>query len=81
MNGRIHFEARLGALADFHERRLPAAPESERPAIQSRVLALQVAALRPQNELPLILFLSRRPAANKVLSRLSGLRPAKSRSR
>jgi hypothetical protein len=67
---RIHFEARLGALADFHESRLPAAPESERTAIQSRVLALRVAGARPQSELPMILFLSRRPAANEVFSRM-----------
>lgn len=64
--GRIHFEARLGALEAFYHRRLAGVPECERAALQSRVQALRVAAVRPQSELSLILYLSRLPMA-KVL--------------
>jgi hypothetical protein len=70
MTARIHFEARLDALGAFYKARMKAAPETEQAAIQSRLLAFHVAGTRPQRELPLILFMSRRPAAKEVLSRL-----------
>jgi hypothetical protein len=63
---RIHHQARLAALSAFYTARLEQAPEGERGPFAAKIAALDVAAKRPANELPMIMFLARRHPNNRI---------------
>lgn len=69
-SSRVHYEASLHAQISYHLNRASVAPDSEKPAIHMNILALRVAQVRPQSELPVIKLLSRHDAAKNLFFRL-----------